>query len=80
MKAILEFDLSDHDGKMEHMRCVKALSMAIALWDMEQYLRASIKHAPDSMSSEAYGMLNEVRDKFYEIMNDNNIDLDELLN
>lgn len=34
MKAKFEFDLDDPDEKMEHMRCTKALDMAIALWDI----------------------------------------------
>ena len=80
MKAILEFDLSDQEGRMENMRCIKALKMAITLWDMDQYLRAKIKYAPDSMNSEVYNMLQEVRDKLHETMSENQIDLDELIN
>jgi len=79
MKAILEFDLSDQEGRMEHMRCIKALKMAIVLWDMDQYLRSQTKYAPDSMSSEVYGALQEVRDKLHETMSENSIDLDELI-
>lgn len=35
MKAILEFDLNDPDDVMAHKRCVKALDMALALWDIQ---------------------------------------------
>ena len=79
MKAILEFNLDEQDDRVAHLRAVKALDVAIALWDIEQHLRAQTKYAPDSMSSEVYDALQETRDKFYEIMNERSIDLDELL-
>ena len=79
MKAILEFDLADSYDKMDHLRAIKALDMASALWDMDQYLRSQTKYAPDSMPSEVCDALIETRDKLHEIMNDHSIDLDELL-
>jgi len=36
MKAKLKFDLNDPEERMQHMRCTKALDMAIALWDIQQ--------------------------------------------
>lgn len=79
MKAILEFNLDDSSDKEAHLRAVKSTSLAIALWDMDQYLRGKIKHAPDSMPSEVYGSLLETRDRLHQIMSENNIDLDELM-
>ena len=78
-KATLEFDLNDHDDKMAHLRAVKSTDLALSLWDMDGYLRGKTKHAPDSMSSEVYDTLQDVRDKLYEIMNKHSIDLDELI-
>ena len=34
MKAILEFDLNDADERMNHLRCVKAFDMALALFNI----------------------------------------------
>ncbi|GAF83895.1 unnamed protein product, partial [marine sediment metagenome] len=34
MKAILEFNLDDPDDRISHLRCVKALSLGLALWDI----------------------------------------------
>jgi len=78
-KAILEFNLDELEDESAHMRCVKAKDMALALWDMDQHLRAQTKYAPDSMPGEVYDALQETRDKLHEIMNSYNIDLDELL-
>lgn len=79
MKAILEFNLDEGDDKGAHLRAIKSLDMAIALWDMEEYLRRQTKYASDLMPIEVYKNLEEVRDKFREIMSERSIDLDELL-
>lgn len=78
-KAILEFDLNEPDDKEAHKRAVKALDMALALWDIEQYLRAQTKYAPDSMPEAAYDALDKARQEFYEILTNHNISLDELI-
>lgn len=78
-KAIFEFDLNNPDDKEAHLRAVKALDMALALWDIEQYLRAQTKYAPDSMPEVVFDALDKARQEFYEIMNNHNISLDELM-
>jgi hypothetical protein len=79
-KGILEFDLNEPDEIMAHLRCVKSLDLALTLWDIDEYLRGETKYAPDSMSSEVYGALKDVRSKLHEIMSQHSIDLDELIN
>lgn len=79
-KAILEFDLNDHEDQYTHLRAVKALDMALCLWDIDQYLRAQTKYAPDSMPEEVYEALNKAREEFYRILNDHDVNLDKLLN
>jgi hypothetical protein len=51
--------------------------MAIALWDMDQYLRGLIKYG--ELDDNVHQALEEARDKLREIMNERTIDLDELL-
>jgi hypothetical protein len=77
MKAILEFNLDEGDDKGAHLRAIKSLDMAIALWDMDQYLRGLIKYG--ELDDNVHQALEEARDKLREIMNERNIDLDELL-
>jgi hypothetical protein len=79
MKGILEFNLEDSADEVAYIRAVKSTKLAISLWDIDQYLRGQIKHAPDSMPKEVYDALQETRDKLHEIMSDHSIDLDELL-
>lgn len=78
-KAILEFDLDDPADKEAHLRAVRSTNLAIALWDIDQYLRAKTKYAPDSMLPEVYEALLETRDKLHEIMSEHSIDLDDLI-
>ena len=62
MKATLEFDLSDPDEKMEHLRCIKSLDMALAMWDIMQYdITVEDKHW------------------IFEILENRNINIDELI-
>jgi hypothetical protein len=53
--------------------------MALALWDIEQYLRSQTKYAPDDMPEVAYDALDKARQEFYEILTNHNISLDELM-
>ena len=78
MKGILEFDLDERFDVEAHKRAIKSLDLAIALYDMDQYLRTKTKYAPDSMPGEVYDALVEARDKLHEIMSERSIDLDEL--
>ena len=79
MKGILEFNLDESEDMQAYLRAVKSTKLAIALWDMDQYLRGQTKYAPDSMHPEVYEALLETRNKLHEIMSSNSIDLDELM-
>lgn len=76
-KAILEFNLEEPEDRDAHMRAVKSLSMAIALWEMDQYLRAECKYG--ELSDDAYTTTEKAREKLREILNENNLTFDELI-
>ena len=78
MEAILKFDLNDSDDVRAHLRAVKALDMALALWDMDGYLRANIKYG--ELDDKTYKALTETRDELRSIMQKHSVDLDELIN
>jgi hypothetical protein len=78
--AKLEYNLNDQDDQIAHLRAVKSLDLVMVLWDMDGYLRAETKYAPDSINPEVYDTLQSVRDKLHEIMSKHSIDLDELIN
>ena len=70
MKARLTYNLPEEDK--EHLRAVRSLDMALALWDIEQYLRGVYKHGGDFN-------IELARDKFYYILSEYDINLDKLL-
>lgn len=79
MKAILEFNLDDFEDNQAHMRCVNSLSMALALSEIDEYLRIQLKYNEDSLTDEAYKAIEDTRAKFYVILEKNNISIDNLL-
>lgn len=85
-KATLRFNLEDLDDRHEFERMNKAGSMANALWTMAQEVfRPARKHGyPDTelqnLTDHEVEVISLLEKKFYEIMNDNEIDLDKLTN
>lgn len=71
MKAILEFNLPEE--KSDFDLCNQATSLHCALWDFSQFLRGKIKY--EDLTEEQHAIYEEVRAKFYEILNDHNVEL-----
>ena len=78
--ATLTFDLTDAYDMIEHKRCVKAMDICMAIWEMDQYLRTKTKYESDGMSSEVYDAYDSMRDKLREILEERSISFDELIN
>ena len=83
-KAILEFDLNDHDDAMAHLRAVKSLNMALVLWEMAYNTKKSIcfeieKKERDGETVSPYDAISMFYNRFWEEMNDRNINPEELI-
>jgi hypothetical protein len=74
MKATLEFDLNEPDDIKSHLRCVKALDMALALWHIRM-MRKDLEHMEDvnELTTE------NVMSKIFEILDDHSVNTDELI-
>lgn len=74
MKATLTFNLPDdeHEFKM----ATTGASIHSVLWEMDQWLSSSTKHAPDSMSKDEYEAYERCRETLRELMNNKNISFD----
>jgi hypothetical protein len=82
-KAILEYDLKDADDLMEFTRANKSLDLSLCLWEIMYNTKKKFisKIEEDSFKSQdANELLDFVYDKFWEILNERNISLDELVN
>ena len=83
MKATLSYNLNDPDDRMAHMRAVKSLDMASALFDITRNLRKKIQNRYediDNTHNDVFDGIDAVFDEIYNILEDNNIDIDELIN
>ena len=83
MKAKLQYDLNDPDDRMAHLRAVKSVDMASALFDITRNLRKKIQNRYediDNTHNDVFDGIDAVFDEIYDILEDNNIDIDELIN
>ena len=73
MKAILEFNLTDPDDNVAHLRCIKSTDMAIALWQIRM-LRKELEWMEDTKELTTENVMS----KIFEILDDHNVNTDEL--
>ena len=73
MKAILEFNLPDDQHEFD--LAVQGSNMYSALWDISQELRTLWKY--EELSEEEWKMVERIRDKFFEILDEYQIKLDK---
>jgi hypothetical protein len=81
-KGTLEYDLTDPDDRMEFERANKSLDMALALWEFGYNTRKDIERSiseEDKCSDEQYELIDKVYEKFWEILKDRNIVIDDLI-
>lgn len=79
-KATLEFDLNDFDDKMAHLRAVKSLDMALALWSLVHNTKKGLEWSFEGKEIDKYEALELVYEKIHEILDEHNINTDELIN
>jgi len=73
MKATLEYNLPDDQHEFD--LAVQSSNMYSALWDISQELRTLWKY--EELSEEEWKMVEKIRDKFYEVLGDHQIDLNK---
>ena len=73
MKAILEFNLPDDQNEFD--LAIQGSKMYLALWDISQELRTLWKY--EELNEDEWNMVERIRDKFYEILDENQIKLDK---
>ena len=78
-KAILEFDLNERDDKMAHLRAVKSLDLAMALWDITHNTKKRLEWSLEGKEFDKYDTLELVFEKIYEILEEHKINTDELI-
>jgi hypothetical protein len=80
IKAKLEYDLNDTDDAMAHMRAIKSLDMALALWEITHNTKKSLEWSMEGKEMDKYDALELVFEKIHEILDEHNIKIDDLIN
>jgi len=85
MKAILEYNLDDADDKMAHLRAVKTLDMAIALWEIMHNLKKNmmykVEHAVENdKNMTPFDAVDMTFDLIWDTVKEEGIIIDELIN
>lgn len=75
MKAILEFNLPEDQSEFDF--ATQGSDWWHVAWQMDQWLRGQIKHAPDFMSDDTYKAFEQCREKLNQFIFDNQLNLDK---
>ncbi len=78
-KGILEFDLNEPDDILAHKRAVKATDMAIALFQFAHNTKKGFEWKLDKYESKE-DLLDAVYEQFWDIMEEHNVRLDDIIN
>ena len=76
-KAILKYDLSDPEERQDFMRATKALDMASCLFAIQSLMRSYRKR--EDLPNDAMHVVDKLSEELYDLYNDYNIDLDNLI-
>jgi hypothetical protein len=79
-EGILKYDLNDFDDRIAHLRAVKSLDMAMALWEITHNTKKGLEWSMEGKEIDKYEALEMVFDKIYEILEENNIKMNDLIN
>ena len=71
MEASLKFNLDEPEDVMAHLRCTKALDMALALWAFSNRLRSIEKHGSGN---------EDIFQEFYDILEEYDLNIEKLIN
>ena len=73
-KAILEYDLTDSDDRLDHQKAVKANDAFIALWDISQQFRSELKHG--NLDTNTFNKIEKMSSVFYDTLQRYGINID----
>jgi hypothetical protein len=74
MKAIIEFELPEDIE--EYQMANNASKMYMALWDIKQLFRSTLKYNPAGLNDEQLEQWEAMRGNFFDILENNDLKLD----
>lgn len=83
MIATFKFDMNDPEDMMDHKKMTKALDMALVLWELRTNAQKKIYDSLDYMQEDkpktAYEDVEMVFEMLYQLMDDHNVNIDDLI-
>jgi hypothetical protein len=76
--ATLNFDLNDYDDIQSHLRCVKSLDLALALWEFGHNTKKSFEYDLGD-DDKSHDLVDKIYSRFWEILDEKGIKLDDLI-
>lgn len=73
MKAIIEFELPEDIEEYE--KANNANKMYLALWDIKQLFRSTLKYNPNGLNSKELEQWEAMRGNFFDILENNDLNL-----
>ena len=71
----MKFDLTDIDEQDSHLRCIKSLDMALALFEIIEKINDTLDTSDDGQTINGVKLQEDIQDIFAE----NDINLDKLI-
>ncbi len=78
-KATLTFDLNDSDDRFEYTRMIKALDMAMMLWELQMNGYRKFTKYNDRQDDAYQEGIEEVFEYIRGLMREHNIDVEQLI-
>lgn len=79
-QATLTYNLDDADDSMAHMRAVKALDMALVLWELAYNTKKGLCYQIEFQEiKDPYEVVDRFMEKLHEELNEHGINLDQLI-
>jgi len=78
-KATLTFDLTDFDDRFEYTRMIKALDMAMMLWELQMNGYRKFTKYNDRQDDAYQEGIEEVFEYIRGLMREHNIDVEQLI-
>ena len=78
-KAVLKYDLSDPDDRIEHLRALKSTDMALVIWDFVYNSKKGMEYQIEEYKYDAYTVLDKMLEIFSEKLNEHGIVIDDLV-
>ena len=79
MKAELHFNLDDYDDKIEHLKCVQASDLCSAVWEFLNNTKEELTHNALIQDLDVDDSINLVYRRFWEILEERDINIDKLV-